>query len=91
MFPMRSATHLPGAVAGSLLVSLLVLAGAATATAATAGSDDSKTPKPKPSSFAPHPTKSHVYGTPIAKPILHKRKKHPQPAVPATGPAAPIK
>lgn len=68
------------------VVSLLVLAGAATATAAA---DDSKTAKPKASSFAPHHTKSHIYGTPIAKPILHKRKKRTPP--PATGPAAPIK
>jgi hypothetical protein len=67
---------------------VLVLAGAASA---AAGADDSSTAKPKASSFAPHHTQSHVYGTPIAKPILHKRKKHTQPPAPANGPAAPIK
>jgi hypothetical protein len=45
--------------------------------------------KPKPSSFAPHHTQSHVYGTPIAGPILHKRRKPAKSAAPA--PAAPIK
>ena len=92
MFLMHLGAHLPRrAVRVSLMASALVLAGTAAAAVASAGSDDSKTPKPKASSYAPHQTKSHVYGTPIAKPILHKRKKHTQPKVPATEPAAPIK
>ena len=45
--------------------------------------------KPKGSAFAPHHTQNHVYGTPIAKPILHQRKK---PAKRTAHPsAAPIK
>ena len=43
----------------------------------------------KPSSFAPHPTTKRVFGTPVSKPILHKRKKRTPPATPA--PAEPIK
>lgn len=88
MTRVRFAADFTRAAVAVLVASLLVLAGAATASAAA---DDSKTAKPKASSFAPHPTKRHVYGTPIAKPILHKRKKHTRPPAPATGQAAPIK
>lgn len=64
---------------------------AALAVAGAALADPQTDKKPKASSFAPHPTKSHVYGTPISKPILHKQKKRPKPAAPAAAPAAPIK
>ena len=83
----------PVAAAGSrrapalaLIWSVLVLAGAA---AGTADADDSTTAKPKASSFAPHHSKSHVYGAPVSKPIMHKRKKRKPPA--AAAPAEPIK
>jgi hypothetical protein len=69
-------------------VSGLVLTGAA---AATPGAGDSATAKSKVSSFAPHHTKSQVYGTPIARPIVHKRKRHTRPSIPAAEPPAPIK
>jgi hypothetical protein len=72
MLPVRVAAHLPKAVVISLVVSVVLLAGAASA---TTGADDSKTPKPKASSFAPHPTGRRVYGAPIQRPILHKRHK----------------
>ena len=51
---------------------------------------DSTHKKPKASSFAPHHTTSHVYGTPVGKPILHKHKKPPHASEPA-GAAAPLK
>lgn len=63
----------------------------AAASAARADQPSDAGHKPKASSFAPHPSKSHVYGTPISKPILHKQKKRPQRAATATTPAAPIK
>ncbi|HEV2287202.1 MAG TPA: hypothetical protein VGR80_14245 [Steroidobacteraceae bacterium] len=66
----------------------LTLLAAALGPAALAAAGD-KPPKAKPSSFAPHHTASHVYGTPIAKPILHKRSKHAKST--ARAPAAPIK
>ena len=44
--------------------------------------------KHKASSFAPHHTTSHVYGTPVGKPILHKHKKPTHSSQPA---AAPLK
>jgi len=44
----------------------------------------------KASSFAPRHTTSHVYGTPVGKPILHKHKKPPHASEPA-GAAAPLK
>jgi hypothetical protein len=54
------------------------------------GGTDSTNPKAaKPSSFAPHPTAKRAFGTPVSKPILHKRKKRAPPAAPA--PAEPIK
>jgi hypothetical protein len=56
---------------------------------AGAGADPSKADAAKPSSFAPHHPKSHVYGAPIQKPIVHKRKKRKPPAAPA--PIEPIK
>jgi hypothetical protein len=67
------------------LALLTLAAGSAT----LADPSDGK-PKAKASSFAPHHTGSHAYGTPIAKPILHKQKKH---AHAASAPAAtePIK
>ncbi|HEX4619729.1 MAG TPA: hypothetical protein VH135_08355 [Steroidobacteraceae bacterium] len=67
-------------------MSVLVLTGAA---AATPGAGDSAAAKPKASSFAPHHPKSRVYGTPVSKPIAHKRKKRKPPA--AAAPAEPIK
>lgn len=48
-------------------------------------------PKAKASSFAPHHTRTHVYGTPVSKPILHKRKKRPHTAAATAGADAPIK
>ncbi len=40
---------------------------------------------PKASSFAPHHSRSHVYGDPISAPLLHNRKpaRKPTPATPA--------
>jgi hypothetical protein len=67
---------------------VLVLLAAALGPAALAGPGDPPN-KPKGSAFAPHHTRSHVYGTPIAKPILHQRKKPVKSA--ARPPAAPIK
>lgn len=67
---------------------VLVLLAAALGPAALAGPGDPPN-KPKGSAFAPHHTRSHVYGTPIAKPILHQRKKPAKSA--ARAPAAPIK
>jgi hypothetical protein len=68
----------------------LALLGVAAGVAAPADPSGSK-PKPKASSFAPHHTGKHVYGTPIVKPILHKQKKRPHAATAPTAPAAPIK
>jgi hypothetical protein len=65
-----------------------VLLAAALGPAALAAPGDPPA-KPKGSAFAPHHTRSHVYGTPIAKPILHQRKKPVKTA--ARPPAAPIK
>lgn len=87
----HGAPNLPKAAAVWLVAGLLALVAAASATAAPAGSDDSKTAKPKASSFAPHHSKSHVYGAPVSKPILHKRKKHKPPAAPGGAPPEPIK
>jgi len=76
---------LPGPAAAfascALVVAALALPGPALA-------DPQTDNKPKASSFAPRHTKSHVYGTPVAKPILHKRKKR---TPPAPAPAEPIK
>lgn len=66
----------------------LVLLAAVLTPAALAGPGDPPN-KPKGSAFAPHHTQSHVYGTPIAKPILHQRKKPVKNT--ARKPAAPIK
>ena len=71
---------------GVWLGALALLASGAMA-AASADPTDAKPPKP--SSFAPHPTAKRAFGTPVSKPILHKRKKHKPPAAPA--PAEPIK
>jgi len=57
--------------------------------AAMAGADSTGRKPAKPSSFAPHPTTKRAFGTPISKPILHKRKTRTAPATPA--PAEPIK
>jgi hypothetical protein len=72
---------LPGPAAALILAALGV--------AGTALADSPTDKKPKASSFAPHHTSSHVYGTPVSKPILHKRKKRPPHAAPAS--AEPIK
>ena len=69
----------------------LVLAALAPAGMAVADPPSDTKPEAKASSFAPqHSNKSHVYGTPVGKPILHKPKKRPRPA-PAAAPAEPIK
>jgi hypothetical protein len=77
----------------SRLAAAWALLSVAAAGASSAGADPASggQPKPEASSFAPHHTKSHVYGAPIQKPILHKRKKRARAAAPATGPAEPIK
>ena len=73
---------MPALAACALVLAALAVAGTALA--------DPQTPeKPKPSSFAPHHTRSHVYGAPIQKPLVHKRKKRKAPATPA--PVEPIK
>lgn len=59
--------------------------------AARADQPSDTRPKARASSFAPRHGKSHVYGTPVSKPILHKQKKRPHRAAPAAAPAAPIK
>ena len=71
---------------GALLLAALAASGAAVADPPADGR-----PKAKASSFAPRHTKSHVYGTPVAKPILHKRNKRKQPAAPAGAPPRPLK
>lgn len=76
-------------VPGRLVACGLALLTLAAGNAALADPSDSK-PKAKPSSFAPHHTGSHVYGAPIAKPIVHKPKKHAHPAAPPAAPQ-PIK
>ena len=67
---------------------MFVLLAAAFGPAALAGAGDPPN-RPKGSAFAPHHTKSHVYGTPINKPILHKRKKAAKSSAPPAD--APIK
>jgi len=79
---------LPRAAVRRAAACALVLLAAAPGPAALAAPADTP-PKPKPSSFAPHHTASHVYGTPISKPILHQRKKPAKRS--ARAPAAPIK
>jgi hypothetical protein len=71
----------------ALLACALALQGAPGA--GMAGTDSTDPRAPKPSSLAPHPTAKRNFGTPIQKPILHKRKKHKAPAAPA--PPEPIK
>lgn len=63
---------------------------AAAGSAAADPPSDTK-PKAKASSFAPHHTRTHVYGTPVSKPILYKRKKRPHTAAATAGADAPIK
>jgi len=77
---------LPGAAAALAWCAFIL---AAVAVAGTALADPPADQKPKASSFAPRHSNSHVYGTPVSKPILHKRKKRPPPAAPAS--AEPIK
>ena len=86
MPPVPVAACFRRAPALALIWGVLVLTGAA---AGTADADDSTTAKPKASSLAPHHSRRHVYGTPVSKPILHKRKKRKPPA--AAVPAEPIK
>jgi len=71
----------------ALVACALVLGGLAGAGAALA--DPQTGDKAKASSFAPQHTKSRVYGPPIQKPIVHKRKKRKPRAPPP--PAEPIK
>jgi len=61
---------------------------AALAGAGSVLADPQADTKPRPSSFAPHHTKSRVYGAPIQKPLVRKHKKR-RPSAPA--PAEPIK
>jgi len=68
----------------ALAACALALLAAAVAGAARADPPASNH-KPKASSFAPRHTQSHTYGTPIAKPYLHKRRK-PAPAKPQPAP-----
>ncbi|HUL47044.1 MAG TPA: hypothetical protein VLV25_08075 [Steroidobacteraceae bacterium] len=67
-------------------VALLALPGGA-----AAGTDPTHPRPPKASSFAPRHSKSHVYGSPVSKPILHKRNKRPHAAAASPGAGAPIK
>ena len=60
----------------------LVLAALAAGGAAAADPPSDTQQEAKPSSFAPHHTKGRVYGAPVGKPILHKKKKRPHPAAP---------
>jgi len=69
-------------------LALLALAGSGAVPADTSNSQEQK--KAKASSFAPHHGKNHVYGSPVSKPVLHKRKKAAPPR-PAREPAEPIK
>lgn len=73
------------------LVCALMLAAAAAGAAGTDPASGTPGKPAKASSLAPHHTKGHVYGAPIQKPIVHKRKKRARAAAPATGPAQPIK
>lgn len=75
-----------GAAAPAAWCALLA---AALATAGSTLADAQNDKKPEASSFAPHHSRSHVYGTPVSKPIVHKRKKRKPPA--AAAPAEPIK
>ncbi len=80
----------PWASKGALLLWLAACTAALQAVpGASAATDSASAAPPKPSSFAPHHTRSHVYGAPVSKPILHKRRKRTPPAAPA--PARPIK
>jgi hypothetical protein len=92
--PLRAVPHGGGARRPSarwLAACALVLAALAAAGSAAADPPADTKHKAKASSFAPHHSnKSHVYGTPVGKPILHKQKKRPRP-VPAAAPAEPIK
>jgi len=73
---------MPALAACALVLTALAPAGHALA-------DPPTDTRAKPSSFAPRHSKSHVYGAPIQKPIVHKRKKRKPPAAPA--PVEPIK
>lgn len=75
-----------GAAAPAAWCALLA---AALAVAGSAFADPQNDKTPKANSFAPHHSRRHVYGTPVSKPILHKRKKRKPPA--AAVPAEPIK
>ena len=82
----------PGAVPSGRRAGAAVLLGAtlSLALAASALADPAdNTHKHKASSFAPHHTTSHVYGTPVGKPILHKHKKPSHASKPAAD--APLK
>jgi hypothetical protein len=83
---MRGSRALKGASLVAFALLLLAAGGAA-----VAGTDSTNPKPPKPSSLAPHPTAKRVFGAPIQKPIVHKRKKRTHAAAPAAGPAAPLK
>jgi hypothetical protein len=91
--PPRAAPHAGGErrrvarwlAAGALALAALVARGAA------ADPPPDTEPKPKASSYAPHHTRSHVYGTPVSKPIVHRQKKRAHRAAPAAASTEPIK
>jgi hypothetical protein len=91
--PLRAVPHAGGGprpIARWVAAWALVLTALAAGGAAAADPPSDTKHEAKPSSFAPHHTKSHVYGTPVGKPVLHKQKKRPRPA-PAAAPAEPIR
>jgi len=71
----------PAVAACALVLAALAAAGKALA-------DPQTDTKAKPSSFAPHHTKSRVYGAPIQKPLVRKRRKR---TPPTPTPVEPIK
>jgi len=92
--PPRAAPHAGGErrrVARWLAAGALALAAFVARGAAGADPPPDTQPKPKASSYAPHRTRSHVYGTPVSKPIVHRQKKRAHPAAPAAASTEPIK
>jgi len=92
--PLRAVPHAGGGprpIARWVAAWALVLTALAAGGAAAADPPSDTKHEAKPSSFAPHHTKSHVYGTPVGKPVLQKQKKRAHPSAPPAGPAEPIK
>jgi hypothetical protein len=65
---------LPRAAVNSCCTLALAIA-AAVGLPRAAAADPTATTPPRASSFAPHHTRSRVYGAPIQPQILHKRRK----------------